>query len=232
MKKIKRVVSFILVFAICFTVMGNNIAFAESYYHAKNITHTCEGKYLLKDLERDNRFIEQNEYFEEEGIGLKQNLKSILKYRDNTFRISYAIEDGDKLYEITYILDCSRQVVLQDKKVITFLDENKLSLEWTFDNESFIDVIVNKDGTIESDGVIYANDIEFVNDIIQKGNVQTFGFCEAAMAALCGTGGGAACYGTCGIKAIATKIGGLACAIVCGLISSLGCYGATVKICG
>lgn len=118
------------------------------------------------------------------------------------------------------------------KKENTLLKDNKLDIKWTFDNEIFIDVIVSKDGTIESEGVIYANDKEFVNHIMQQNNYQTKGACEIAMALLCGAGGSAGCYAICGIEAIVTRIGGLGCAIACGLIASLGCYGATLKICG
>ena len=107
-----------------------------------------------------------------------------------------------------------------------------MDIKWTFDNEKFIDVTVSQDGTIESEGVIYENDKEFVNHIINQTGVQTRGACEVAMALLCGAGGGAGCYAICGIEAIVSRFGALGCAVACGLISSLGCYGATVKICG
>lgn len=232
-KVMKKMVSFLMIFAICFTFMGGNIkAFADSSYEGENITQTFEGKYLLYRLENDTRFKAQNEYFNEQGIDLKANLKSILKYGDNSSRISYIVEDGNKFYEIIYIMNDSYEVILQDKKENTLLNDNKLAIKWTFDNEKFIDVIISEDGTIESEGVVYANDKEFVNHIIQQNRVQDRSACEVAMAILCGAGGGAGCYAICGIEAVLSRIGGLGCAVACGLISSLGCYGATVKICG
>lgn len=61
---------------------------------------------------------------------------------------------------------------------------------------------------------------------------QTMGWCEWAVGALCGTGGGVACYGACAALGFANGIAGLSCAAVCGLISALGCTGATAAICG
>jgi halocin C8-like bacteriocin domain-containing protein len=57
-------------------------------------------------------------------------------------------------------------------------------------------------------------------------------FCEWAMAALCGTGGGLACYLLAVSLGITTGLGGLALAVICGLIAALGCYAATIYVCG
>ncbi|MHB7942304.1 halocin C8 precursor-like protein [Staphylococcus capitis] len=58
------------------------------------------------------------------------------------------------------------------------------------------------------------------------------GWCEWAVGALCGTGGGAACYAAAAGLGITTGVGGFALATVCSLIGSLGCTAATNKICG
>lgn len=222
-----------MVFVLCFTFIGsNNKVFANNSYEGKNINQTVEGKYLLNRLENNIKFKTESEYFKDQGIDLKLNLKSILKYQDNSSRISYIVKNGNKFYEIVYIMNNSDEVILQDKKENTLLKDNKLAIKWTFNNEKFIDVIVSEDGTIESDGVVYTNDKEFVNHIIQQNIVQTRGTCEVAMAILCGAGGGAGCYAICGIEAVVSRIGALGCSVACGLISSLGCYGATLKICG
>lgn len=232
-KIIKKMFSFLMIFTLCFTFIGSNTkVFADDSYSGKNITQTIEGKYLLYRLEKDARFKKENEFFKNQGIYLEKNLYSILKFEDNSSRISYIVENGDKFYEIVYIMNNSNEVILQDKKENTLLEDNKLNIKWTFDNEKFIDVIVSKDGTIKSEGVIYANDKEFVNHIMQQNNYQTKGACEFAMAILCGAGGSGGCYAICGIEAIVSRIGGLGCAVACGLIASLGCYGATLKICG
>jgi halocin C8-like bacteriocin domain-containing protein len=62
--------------------------------------------------------------------------------------------------------------------------------------------------------------------------VQAAGICEWAVGALCGTAGGASCYGACIALGLVSGPGGLGCATVCALIASLGCAGATAKICG
>lgn len=62
-------------------------------------------------------------------------------------------------------------------------------------------------------------------------SVQAAGICEWAVGALCGTAGGASCYGACIALGLVSGPGGLGCAAVCGLIASLGCAGATDAIC-
>lgn len=57
-------------------------------------------------------------------------------------------------------------------------------------------------------------------------------WCEWAVGALCGAGGGAACYALALALGITTGIGGFSLATVCALIGSLGCTAATKKICG
>lgn len=66
----------------------------------------------------------------------------------------------------------------------------------------------------------------------RPGDPSALGFCEWAVGALCGTGGGAACYGACIALGLVSGPGGLGCAAVCALIASLGCTAATNKICG
>lgn len=232
-KVMKKVLSFLLVFAICFTIIGgNHKTFASNSYVGRNVTQTIEGKYILNKLKSDTRFKAENKNFKNQGIDLKRNLKSILKFPDNTSRISYIVENGDKFYEIVYIMDASYKVILQDKKENTLLKDNKMAIKWTLNNEKFIEVIVSEDGSVESDGVVYASDKEFVDHIIQQNGVQNRGACELAMALLCGAAGSGGCYVICGIEAVVTRIGGLGCAVACGLISALGCYAATIKICG
>lgn len=55
--------------------------------------------------------------------------------------------------------------------------------------------------------------------------------CETAVTALCGTGGGFACYGVCVGLGFVSGFAGLACAGICGLIAALGCAGAVEEIC-
>lgn len=79
--------------------------------------------------------------------------------------------------------------------------------------------------------LIQEGEISLVEDFtLEVGTPNSF--CTWAMAALCGTGGAAACYGLAALLGITTGLGGLALAVVCGLIVALGCTGATLYVCG
>jgi len=99
-------------------------------------------------------------------------------------------------------------------------------------DEEILNIDINSDhNVIMSDGteIYYA---DYMEQLEAEGILSTLGLCEGAMAVLCGAGGGAACYGLCGITAIVNVLGGLGCAIACGLIASVGCYAATCAVCG
>ncbi|EHM70559.1 hypothetical protein SEVCU012_0541 [Staphylococcus pettenkoferi VCU012] len=57
------------------------------------------------------------------------------------------------------------------------------------------------------------------------------GWCEWAVGALCGTGGAGGCWAAAAALGITTGWGGFSLATICGLITSLGCTGATNYIC-
>ncbi|SUM43779.1 Uncharacterised protein [Staphylococcus intermedius NCTC 11048] len=57
------------------------------------------------------------------------------------------------------------------------------------------------------------------------------GWCEWAVGALCGTGGAGGCWAAAAALGITTGWGGFTLATICGLITSLGCTGATNYIC-
>lgn len=82
-------------------------------------------------------------------------------------------------------------------------------------------------GTVSEQGEVVADE-----DSPEIDTTRSRGVCEWAMGALCGTGGGAACYGACAALGLVSGPGGLGCAAVCALISSLGCTAATKKVCG
>ncbi|WPF66690.1 MULTISPECIES: halocin C8-like domain-containing protein [unclassified Corynebacterium] len=82
-------------------------------------------------------------------------------------------------------------------------------------------------GTVDADG-----NITTYNDSEIDPSEQEYGGCEWAMGILCGTGGGAGCYGICLALGLVEKLSGLACATACSLIASIGCIAATNKICG
>lgn len=68
--------------------------------------------------------------------------------------------------------------------------------------------------------------------IVGPSSVQALGVCEWAVGALCGTGGGVACYFVCIGLGLVSGPGGVGCAAACALVGSLGCIGATNAICG
>lgn len=82
-------------------------------------------------------------------------------------------------------------------------------------------------GTVSKEGKVVAD-----NDSPKVNTIRTRGTCEWAVGSLCGTGGSVGCYGACILLGLVSGPGGLGCAAVCGLISSLGCSAATKKICG
>lgn len=97
-----------------------------------------------------------------------------------------------------------------------------------FDVKMFVDDELFWTGTTDESGTLetHADSPTTEQELHQEG------FCEWFVGALCGTGGGAGCYGVCAALALTTGWGGLGCAAVCALIASLGCVGATKAICG
>lgn len=101
-------------------------------------------------------------------------------------------------------------------------EQDTLDVKMFVDDELFWTGTTNNSGTLET----HANSPTSEQELHQEG------FCEWFVGALCSTGGGAGCFGTCGALALTTGWGGLGCAAVCGLIAALGCTGATIAICG
>lgn len=229
----KKILSNLLVLSIYLTFVCQNVAFASETYsiQEKNVIKTYEGMYVTSQLMKDYRYQEQNNNFYSEGISLKNNIKAVLKYPDKSYKIVYVVEKGEKIYELIYYMDSSYNVLLQDKKENTLLANDSMNIKWTMDNDEFLDVTINKNGTLEYKGKLYSNEKEFVKEFL-NGKVQNRGACEFVMSLLCGAGGGAGCYGICAIEAVVTRIGALGCAVACGLIASVGCYAATERICG
>lgn len=103
----------------------------------------------------------------------------------------------------------------------TIFDENGLVVNAD-------DFIVNAEKNIKNAGDIVRGNGENAN----TDEFSTFGFCEYAVGALCGTGGGVACYALAGALGITTGVGGVSLAAVCALVGSVGCTAATNQICG
>ncbi len=98
----------------------------------------------------------------------------------------------------------------------------------TLDVAMFVDDELFWTGTTNDSGVVTTH----TDSPTSEQELHQEGFCEWFVGALCGTGGGAGCYGICAGLALTTGWGGLGCAAVCGLIGALGCTAATKAICG
>ncbi len=113
--------------------------------------------------------------------------------------------------------------------VISFQEQVKCSGESSYVIEATIIKPINENHyTIRTyqiqDGVISEKEIT-----IYPG--QPNSFCTWAMAALCGIGGGAACWALAVALGIKTLGAGFGISVICGLIASLGCAGATIVVC-
>lgn len=145
---------------------------------------------------------------------------------------------SDNLAYVEIVYDLENKTVFAKKMLYGKAKENGLiNIRMVVNDKQAFSMDLNKDGQIigEDGQVISQEDFykQAVNDInMSKGGFTTNSWCEWAVGALCGAGGGAACYAIAVGLGLTTGIGGFALATVCGLIGALGCTAATKKICG
>ncbi|PYZ97627.1 hypothetical protein CR205_03255 [Alteribacter lacisalsi] len=147
--------------------------------------------------------------------------------------------------QFTYHLD--EQRVVSDHGLYAMeLDDDYINLKMLYNvngtGVEVYDVNVDVDGKMSDiDGLeILEEDfiasselkIKSILDELDPEEMGSNSFCEYALAALCGAGGGAGCYAAAAALGITTGIGGVSLAIVCGAISSVGCTAASDQICG
>ncbi|WP_211655516.1 halocin C8 precursor-like protein [Planococcus alpniumensis] len=152
---------------------------------------------------------------------------------------------SDNLAYVQFTYDVKNGDILTNQAVYAEnIDQGKIRINAFYNldgNQTEIyDITVDTAGTIfDEKGLMLSHD-DFVasaeHKIQQAGkNADEFGayasFCEYAVGALCGTGGGVLCYAAAGALGITTGIGGLGLAAVCALIGSVGCTAATDQIC-
>lgn len=93
----------------------------------------------------------------------------------------------------------------------------------------FGDDALSFQGTVDSSGNVVADPNAPIESVLMPQGSNPS--CEWLVGFLCGTGGNVYCYTTCIALGFVTFWAGLGCAVVCGLIASMGCYGAVQAIC-
>lgn len=150
------------------------------------------------------------------------------------FIIGEDVKNDDLAYvEIAYNL--SDEKVEFDKEMYASPNEDgTANLKMVVNDEEVFSMNLNDEGEIiDEDGQIISQE-EFYNSAVEDlddGEISTQGWCEWVVGALCGAGGGAACWGAAAALGITTGVGGVSLATVCSTIGSLGCTGATKAIC-
>ena len=143
---------------------------------------------------------------------------------------------ADNLVYVEFIYDFNNQSIYTKKMLYGKLQESgHINIKMVINDDVSFTMNINENGDIiGSDGQVLTQD-EFYKQAVQQmggSKIATFGWCEWVVGALCGTGGGIACFALAAALGITTGVGGLTLAGVCGLIGALGCTGATLTICG
>lgn len=149
-------------------------------------------------------------------------------------------ENSNNLAYVEFKYDRSKNEVIFDQslysKFAEYNGETYIHIKSEILGEHYYDFYLSEDGEIYDSEFNLKTSDEFFNDVINNSSnndqFTTYGFCEYAIAALCGTGGGAACWAAAAGLGITTGVGGFALSTVCALISSLGCQAASDSICG
>jgi halocin C8-like bacteriocin domain-containing protein len=163
--------------------------------------------------------------------------RAVVQVRDDK-AVVQAVAPGEKQASSTvFIVDLAKSKVLT-ARTIKFVAQANDNIAITVSDgkkQRFHGTIDEKTGKMRA-GAGYTNVLAHAQKSSGKctsksQTVQAAGICEWAVGALCGTAGGATCYGACIALGLVSGPGGLGCATVCALIASLGCAGATDAIC-
>ncbi|MGG0657559.1 halocin C8 precursor-like protein [Rummeliibacillus pycnus] len=250
-KKVKQ--RFLILFAfllVCMPIfnVSNAIAAGEKYCDGKCLeTPTSnvsdkEFKNILKDVKKTKEYKE----FAKTTVINKLKDKDIVINTTDTdtnghevatvgFIIGEKIQ-SDNLAYVELVYDIEKEVVNTSKLLYGYKkSDNLINISMIVNNEKAFSMDINEKGEIiNKDGNVISQD-DFYDQAVKemkKNTISTLGWCEWAVGALCGAGGGAACWALAIALGITTGIGGFSLATVCGLIGALGCTAATIKICG
>ncbi|WP_432741257.1 halocin C8 precursor-like protein [Staphylococcus equorum] len=104
-----------------------------------------------------------------------------------------------------------------------------VNLQGVLNNKPYYNFNLGKDGKLYNENFKVSSKKEIEADSYKNLPHKERGWCEWAVGSLCGTGGAGGCWAV--ALGITTGLGGFGIATICGLITSLGCIGATNYIC-
>ncbi|PGZ27586.1 hypothetical protein COE50_26050 [Bacillus anthracis] len=202
----------------------SNITTSEFDNILSQLEQTTEYKTLVQDT--NIQLVEKNNIFINNEDSKTRNITNI----------EFAFEKNivkDNLVYIKVVFDRTNNKIITVQKIISTQDKDgNISISMNADNVQVYSMTINQDGKIINQSGKVISQEKFYDDTVNNLGENTRGWCEWAMAALCGAGGGAACYAVAAGLGITTGVGGVALATVCGLIGSLGCTAATNAVCG
>lgn len=241
-KKIMTLFTLLLVFLLPLNNIQNGVSASEKF--------ECQGGDCIAKPESNvtqkefnnilNKVKKTDEYkkLSKETIINELPKKDIVIHKED-YRVGVSFIIGERIgqdnlayVELLYDLD---QNTVEAYKLLygEEKDNGLINIRMDVNGEEAFSMDINENGEIIEDGQIISQEA-FYEKVVgdQGGGYTTFGWCEWAVGALCGAGGGAGCYALALALGITTGIGGLSLATVCGLIGALGCTAATKKICG
>ncbi|MFK8795027.1 halocin C8 precursor-like protein [Planococcus plakortidis] len=158
-------------------------------------------------------------------------------------------EQSENLAYVQFTYDVANRDVITDQALFAKqMDGDNINIQAVFNldgkqTEVYNVTVDNEGGLWDQDGLEVSHEDFVANaeknikgasqNASENGNefVAYASFCEYAVGALCGTGGGVACYALAGALGITTGLGGLGLAAICALVGSVGCTAATDQIC-
>ncbi|GGK26469.1 hypothetical protein GCM10010965_18950 [Caldalkalibacillus thermarum] len=176
---------------------------------------------VLAAINSSEQFRSTNSEIRANDGAIDRSQTEVIKVDEDKFIANFKVEDAENgLSILTYFVEMDNRmnhsIALEQKQYYVAVSDNEVEFTWVMNDETFLNVIINDSGNIVYDGVEYE-----VNEYIElklselEGEVGTQSLCAWAVGVLCGTGGGAACYGVCAVKAIVNFLGGLGCATAC-----------------
>jgi|GEM_PF-963327 len=190
-----------------------------------------------------NKVFESEEYkslAEETIIGELDKDSIIIEKFQNVASVNFMIGEkvsSDHLVNVEFIYLVDQDLIYAEKLLYGQLQDNGLiNISMKVNGFDIFSMDLDEKGNIVGDDGAVISQIEFYENVIKElednSSFVSRGWCEWAVGALCGTGGGVGCYALAAALGITTGIGGVTLAGVCGLIASLGCTAATKFICG
>ncbi|UXH46118.1 halocin C8 precursor-like protein [Rossellomorea vietnamensis] len=212
----------------------------QEFNHIRNSLKKTEEYQLYKTTSKINSIST-----DQIVINTVEGTKGKIAYIEFIFGKFTSKSNGLAYVQFTYDTKAEKVISHQDLFAQKVDDENinlKMLYHFNHNQKEIYDVTIDKDGLLfDKDGLEISQEDFLSNGQLNIKSLTTpngqdeigaLGFCEYAVAGLCGTGGGVACYGVAAALGITTGLGGLGLAAVCSLIGSLGCAAASDQICG